>query len=178
MKKAGPAQNPPFNQQPQVPSQRYDLRTLQAFRRIIRAIDLHSHKLATQHRITGPQLGCLQAIKNHGPITSARLAQQIFLSPSTIVGIIDRLEEKKLVERNRDRKDRRLIHICITNAGEELVAKAPSLLQDTLIRALAELPETEQISITLTLEKLVDLMEIGHIGTAPILLTGPLQPKE
>lgn len=178
MKTVEPAQQPPVNQEPHVPQQNYERRTLQAFRRIIRAIDRNSHKLASRHKITGPQLGCLQAIKDHGPITSARLAQQIFLSPSTIVGIIDRLEEKKLVERNRDRKDRRLIHICITPAGEHLVAEAPSLLQDTLIDALAELPDTERISITLTLEKLVDLMEIGHIAAAPLLTTGPLQAKE
>lgn len=158
--------------------QRYELRIVQSFRRIIRAIDLHSHHLATQHKITGPQLGCLQAIKEHGPIASARLAQKIFLSPSTIVGIIDRLEEKKLVERKRDSKDRRLIHICITAAGDDLIAAAPSLLQDTLIRALAELPEAEQLSITLTLEKLVDLMEIGHLGASPIVQPNPLQAKE
>lgn len=162
MTTAAPAPDPPQSQQPQFGQKSYELRMTKAFRRIIRAIDLHSHKLASQHKITGPQLGCLQAIQEHGPITSARLAQVIFLSPSTIVGIIDRLEEKKLVERNRDRKDRRLIHICITAAGQQLVAAAPSLLQDTLIHALAELPETEQISMTITLEKLVDLMEIGR----------------
>ncbi len=158
--------------------QSYELRIVQSFRRIIRAIDLHSHQLATRHKITGPQLGCLQAIKEHGPITSARLAQKIFLSPSTIVGIIDRLEEKKLVERKRESKDRRLIHICITAAGDDLIAAAPSLLQDTLISALAELPEAEQLSITLTLEKLVDLMEIDHLGASPIVQPNPLQAKE
>ncbi len=178
MKRTGTTQKLPQDQKPQVAPQNYERRTIQAFRRIIRAIDLHSHKLASRHKITGPQLGCLQAIKDHGPITSARLAQRIFLSPSTIVGIIDRLEEKKLVERSRDRKDRRLIHICITAAGEHLVAEAPSLLQGTLLHALAELPETEQISIALTLEKLVDLIEPGPIDTAPSLATDPLHLKE
>lgn len=178
MKSDSTDQEPQFSQEPEVPTQSYELRILQAFRRIIRAVDLHSHKLATQHKITGPQLGCLLAIKENGPITSAKLAQKIILSPSTIVGIIDRLEEKKLVQRNRDSKDRRLIHIYITTAGEQLVAAAPSLLQDTLIRALSELPETEQISITLTLEKLVDLMEISHVSAVPIIQTGHLHPKE
>jgi DNA-binding MarR family transcriptional regulator len=120
----------------------------------------------------------LLAIKESGPVTSAKLAQKVFLSPSTIVGIIDRLEEKKLVQRNRDSKDRRLIHIYITEAGEELIAAAPSLLQDTLVDALIELPESEQISITLTLEKLVDLMEASHIGAAPVLETGPIPPEK
>ncbi len=104
------------DQEPQVPIQRYELRILQALRRIIRAVDIHSHKLTTRHKITGPQLGCLMAIKESGPVTSAKLAQKVFLSPSTIVGIIDRLEEKKLVQRSRDSKDRRLIHIYITKA--------------------------------------------------------------
>ena len=167
-----------MKQESQVPSQSYDLRILQALRRIIRAVDIHSHKLAIQHKITGPQLGCLLAVKENGPITSAKLAQKVYLSPSTIVGIIDRLEEKKLVERNRDSKDRRLIHIYITATGEQLVAAAPSLLQDTLVSALVELPDREQISITMALEKLVDLMEVGHISAAPILESGPLSPEK
>jgi DNA-binding MarR family transcriptional regulator len=178
MKKVLPGQKIPIHQEPQVPVQRYELRILQALRRIIRAVDIHSHKLTSLHKITGPQLGCLTAVMESGPITSARLAQKVYLSPSTIVGIIDRLEEKKLVQRKRDSKDRRLIHICITGAGEQLIAAAPSLLQDTLVNALVELPESEQIAITQTLEKLVDLMEAGDIGAAPVLETGPLPPEK
>jgi len=162
----------------EVPRQSYELRILQCLRRIIRAVDIHSSKLATQHKITGPQLGCLLALRESGPITSARLAKQVYLSPSTIVGIIDRLEEKGLVQRKRDEKDRRLIHIIITSAAERLIAAAPSLLQDTLAKGLVELPEAEQIAITSALEKLVELMEAGDLGAAPILETGPLSSKK
>lgn len=157
-----------------IPEGSYDLRILQALRRIIRAIDLHSHKLATQYKITGPQLGCLLAIKDEGAMTSANLAKKVYLSPSTVVGIIDRLEEKQLVTRNRDSKDRRQVHISITTAGLDLIAAAPSLLQDTLSAALGDLSEIEQVSITLALEKLVDLMEARDIGAAPVLETGSL----
>jgi DNA-binding MarR family transcriptional regulator len=168
----------PNDQEPQIPKQSYELQILQALRRIIRAVDIHSHKLASQHNITGPQLGCLLAIKESGSLTSVKLAKKIYLSPSTVVGIIDRLEEKRLVKRTRDSKDRRLVHISITAAGEKLVADAPSLLQDTLAKALVELPEPEQVSITMALERLVDLMEARHIGAAPILQTGSLNPEE
>lgn len=163
---------------PEVPKGSYDLRILQALRRIIRAVDIHSHKLATQYKITGPQLACLLTIKEEGPLTSVNLAKKVYLSPSTVVGIIDRLEEKKMIERNRDSKDRRQVYISITTDGQQLIEAAPSLLQDTLSSALMVLPEIEQVSIVLALEKLVDLMEVGHIGAAPLLETGSLTPEK
>lgn len=173
-----PTTKEPENQDPELPKASYDLRILQALRRIIRAVDIHSHKLSTQHKITGPQLACLLAVKEEAPLTSGNLAKKVYLSPSTVVGIVDRLEEKNLVERNRSSKDRRQVHISITPRGEQLIADAPSLLQDTLATALTELPEIEQVSITLSLEKLVDLMEARHIGASPVLETGPLSPQK
>ncbi|PLX87300.1 MAG: MarR family transcriptional regulator [Desulfuromonas sp.] len=162
------------DQEPHIPQASYDLRILQALRRIIRAVDIHSHKLSSLHNITGPQLACLMAIKEEAPISSSHLAKKVYLSPSTVVGIVDRLEEKNLVKRNRDSKDRRLVHLLMTPLGEKLVDEAPSLLQETLANSLVELPEIEQVSITLALEKLVDLMEARHIGAAPLLETGSL----
>ncbi len=163
--------------EPQIPAQSYDLRILQALRRIIRAVDMHSHKLSSQYKITGPQLACLMAIKEEGSLNSGALAKKVYLSPSTVVGIVDRLEEKKLVNRTRSSTDRRQVLISITPQGEQLISEAPSLLQDTLAEALVELPEIEQVSITMALEKLVDLMEARHIGAAPVLETGPLSPQ-
>ena len=162
---------------PRIPADSYDLRILQALRRIIRAVDLHSHKLSSRYKITGPQLGCLMSIAEDGPLTSAKLSRTIYLSPSTVVGIIDRLEEKGLVERQRSLRDRRQVHISITPAGRTLIAEAPPLLQDKLAEALGNLPDNEQIQMTRALEKLVDLMEAGDIGAAPVLETGSLTSR-
>jgi len=170
-------ENTPTDKGPQVPRGSYELRILQALRRIIRAVDIHSHKLYTQHNITGPQLACLLTIDEEGPLTSVNLAKKVYLSPSTVVGIIDRLEEKGLIERRRDSRDRRQVHISTTRIGRRLVDSAPSLLQDTLSSALVELPEIEQVSITLSLEKLVDLMEARQIDAAPVLQTGSLSSE-
>ena len=164
----------PTNHEPVIPKESYELRILQSLRRIIRAVDIHSHKLAHLHDITGPQLGCLLVVKENGPLTSGNIAKKVYLSPSTVVGIIDRLERKELVVRNRDRKDRRQVYVSITQKGEKLIADTPSLLQDTLTKALVELPELEQVSITMALEKLTELMEARHIDAAPILETGSL----
>jgi DNA-binding MarR family transcriptional regulator len=159
---------------PAVPDGSYELRVLQSLRRIIRAVEIHSKKLVHNHNITGPQLGCLAAIKEKGPLTATKLARAVYLSPSTIVGIVDRLEEKNLVARQRGNKDRRQVQICLTESGEQLLDSAPSALQDTLAEALKKLPELEQVSITLALEKIVDLMEAGKIEASPVLETGSL----
>lgn len=163
-----------LSETPPIPEGNYELRIFQSLRRIIRAIEIHSQKLSHDHHITGPQLGCLLAIKQHGALTTSRLAHTVFLSPSTVVGIIDRLEEKGLVVRRRNSRDRRQVHIDLTEAGNRLTEGTPSPLQETLANGLRDLPPLELVSITLALDKLVSLMEAGEISAAPILETGPL----
>ncbi|MFZ5661062.1 MAG: MarR family winged helix-turn-helix transcriptional regulator [Pseudomonadota bacterium] len=159
---------------PSIPSARYDLRILQSLRQIIRAIDLHSRKLAALHRITGPQLVCLLAVVEHEPISATALSQQVYLSASTVVGILDRLEERGLVRRERQARDRRVVLVSATEQGRALALRAPSPLQDTLAEALAELPELEQAAIALSLQRIVELMQARHIDASPMLDTGPL----
>ncbi|MBU2644584.1 MarR family transcriptional regulator, partial [bacterium] len=90
------------------PDKRYDLMILQDLRRIMRAVDLYSKQLSIKYAITAPQLVCLLTIVESKMITVAALAKKIHLSPSTVIGILDRLEDKKLIARKRDVKDRRL----------------------------------------------------------------------
>lgn len=152
-------------------SERYDLRILRSLRRIIRSVELYSKKLAAEYKVTGPQLVCLLAIKEGGPLTATRLSREVHLSPSTIVGVVDRLEEKKLVQRQRDSKDRRRVHLSLTSQGEKLVESAPSPLQDRLAEALESVSELEIVSIALALERVVDLMEVRQVDASPILDT-------
>jgi len=162
---------------PPIPKNSYELRILQSIRRIIRAVEIHSHKLVQGHDITGPQLACLMALAKGGPLTITQMARTLYLSPSTIVGIVDRLADKGLALRQRGSKDRRLVQVCVTDAGEALIASAPSPLQETLAESLKNLPELEQVSITLALEKVVDMMEARKIEASPVLEIGPISPR-
>jgi DNA-binding MarR family transcriptional regulator len=152
-------------------------RILRAIRRIIRSVDIYSHKLALDCGVTVPQLSCLLQIAESGPLTLKALAQQVDLTAGTVVGIIDRLERKGLVERTRSQIDRRQVRISISQQGKSLVARAPSPLQDRLAQALDGLPLFDRAAIALSLERIVDLMGIAQVGAAPILDTGiSLQP--
>lgn len=151
-----------------------DLRILRALRRIIQAVDIHSRKLASEYKITAPQLVTLLCIVDQGPITTSEIAKEVQLSNSTVVGILDRLEAKGLVIRERGRADRRLVHVTATEAARELGENAPSPLQDVFAEALHKLPELEQTAIALSLERVVDLMKAREFDAAPMLELGAM----
>ncbi|MFQ6609023.1 MAG: MarR family winged helix-turn-helix transcriptional regulator [Fidelibacterota bacterium] len=154
-----------------MPETRYELQVLRSLRRIIRAIDIYSRKLKSSYQLTAPQLVCLLCIVEEGPLNSTAISKRVFLSPSTIVGILDRLEIRGLVTRGRDAKDRRIVNVTASAQGLELAKTAPSPLQDNLVNALRKLPELEQATIALSLKRIVDLMEAEQLEAAPILET-------
>jgi len=156
------------------PDHQYDLRILRALRRITRAIALHSKQLAACSHITAPQLVCLHTVIASGPLTATAISREIHVSPSTVVGILDRLEEKGLIRRERGREDRRIVFVSATEAGRQLATDAPSPLQKTLADSLNELPELERVTITLSLERIVGLMEKREPGTVEAAGSSPM----
>ncbi len=161
---------------PEVPRLHHDLRIIQSLRRIIRATDLFSRRLVKQHKITGPQLMCLHKIVESEGLTIAELSRSIYLSASTVVGIIDRLERQGLATRQRSVSDRRKVLIHATQEGRDVLIDAPSPLQKALQSGLNELEEPEQKRIADTLEHLVDILELERVDAAPMLEIGPIDP--
>ena len=140
----------------------------------MRAVDIHSRKLSAEFSVTGPQLLCLQTLHDDGPLTTSAVAKLIHLSNSTVVGILDRLEQKEWVSRERSTGDRRVVLVSITAVGESFLAEAPGLLQDRLATGLHNLPEKEQLAIAQALETIVKLLEMEKQSVAPLLEAGPI----
>lgn len=151
---------------------RFDDSILRSLRRITRAIDLHSRHLANIHRLTGPQLVCLRHLARHGTTTPSKLAKSVSLSQATITGILDRLENRKLITRERDKKDRRRVNLTLTKEGRDLLIDAPMPLHQTFANRLAELPEAQQESIDRVLRNIVEMMEAEDLEAAPVLSAG------
>lgn len=147
----------------------YDRRVLTALRRIVRAIDLYSRELKARCGLTVPQMVCLSALAGETGITAVDLALQVHLSPSTLVGILDRLERMEFVERERSSEDRREVRLTATPEGRRALKLSPSPLQDSLARGLERLSSTEQAAIARALERIVELMEAQELPAAPLL---------
>jgi len=146
-----------------------------AIRRIMRAVDLHSRHLAEEHGLTGPQLATLQAASRMGEATSTgALARAVHLSGPTVTGILDRLAKRGLVQRARSGNDRRSVTITITPQGEEVMAAAPSLLQDRFRAELARVEQWEQTMILAMLQRIAAMMDAESLDASPVLVQGPV----
>ena len=161
-----------------VPPSRFEDPILRSLRRIVRAIDLYSKQLETQYGLTGPQLVCLRAIANAGPMTASELSRDVDLSQGTVSGIIDRLVRRQYVSRRRDAKDRRRVVLSVAQAGRDLLASAPSPLQTRFADELARLPEENQAVIATMLEQIVKMMGAQQLDAAPVLASGEVNPKD
>lgn len=165
-----------------------DRRVLTALRRLIRAADLYSRRLVVQHRITGPQLVCLNQLAEADVLTVTELARRVQLSPSTVVRILDRLEAKSFVTRTRSAIDRRIVAVTITPQGRQFSQITPYSTQHPLRQALQTLAPADRVRIADDLEHLVEAMDasvadpasgsaldgLGTPGVMPDSPTGPV----
>lgn len=147
---------------------------LVALRRVIRATDLHSKHLAKTTGLTAPQILLLQTIRDKGDATIGGLANQISLSQATVTTILDRLEKKELVYRERSKEDKRKVHAFLTEQGIETLKEAPLPLQDHFTRQFGDLQEWEQTMIISSLQRIAQMMDAQHIDAAPVLDVGVL----
>ena len=128
-------------------------------RRIMRAMDVYSRQLSGSHGLTGPQMLCLREIAEQGSLTTGALALAVALSPATLTGILDRLEVRGLVSRERRPEDKRRVLVSLTTVGRQMAQELPSPLQERFGSRLADLPADEQAVIRKALNSVARMME-------------------
>lgn len=146
---------------------------LVAIRRIIRAVDLHSRLLLGRYGLTGPQLVALKSLSESGEVPAGELARSVHLSQGTMTGILQRLEDRKLVTRQRGEVDRRQVLVQVTEKATELLREAPSPLQERFLDEFARLADWEKSLTLSSLQRIVAMMEAESLDVAPVLATEP-----
>lgn len=136
---------------------------MQSLRRIFKAIQDYSHEVSGKFGITGPQLWALKTISQNESLSLSDLSKKMYLHPSTITGLIDRLEKKGYVTRNRDQADRRVISVQLTSKGKSLTRKAPNPVQGKMVYGLRELKRERLDLIYESVQKLVEIMEAENV---------------
>jgi len=128
-------------------------------RRLIQAEESYTKELEKKYQISVPQLCCLIALSENGPMPPSHIAKWIMVNSSTVTGIIDRLEQKGLVSRSRNSSDRRVITISLTTGGQMLADKSPFPIQQKIVDGLKRISSHEREEIIGALRKLAFMLD-------------------
>ncbi len=149
-----------------------------ALRKIIQAIDLNSKKLVKRVGLTGPQLVILQEISRLGTVSVGEVAKNVSLSQGTVTGILERMEKRGVVVRQRSSQDKRRVMVRITESGEELLSNAPPIMQESFLGKFSQLQGWEKTMILSALQRLVFMMDAKTMIAEPFLSATPIEETE
>ena len=88
-------------------------------------------------------LHVLSLLEADGPLSMTHLADALDVSVASVTGIVDRLEQRGLVERRRGQEDRRVILVHPTAAGKAVFSGIAEHRRAGLTRMLAEFTDKE-----------------------------------
>lgn len=141
---------------PAVPSspQEVPLGDVLEFMRLLWAVDHRlqsvSKQIAARLGVTGPQRLVVRFVGLFPGVTSGRLSELLHLHPSTLTGVVQRLQRHGLLARRPDPADGRRALLRLTPAGQRLArASGPTVevaIQHALARrSLAEIEATRSV---------------------------------
>jgi MarR family transcriptional regulator, 2-MHQ and catechol-resistance regulon repressor len=122
-------------------------RALSAYINLIRASDSIASKAAAQVEPSGITLGqfaVLEALHHLGPMCQHTLAKKLLRSGGNITLVVDNLEKRGWVRRERQKDDRRMVQIHMTPKGARLIAKIFPEHVAAITKIMSELTENEQ----------------------------------
>ncbi len=106
--------------------------------------------------LTFTQYNVLRILKGAGKegITCSELSGRMVARDPDITRLLDRMERRKLTQRERSEKDRRVVMTFISPTGVELLAEAEKPLRQTMRSVMTKLEKMEISSLIHLLEKL------------------------
>lgn len=114
--------------------------------------DIHRH--LKQDNLTHSQFAVLEALFHLGSLSQGELGQKILKSNANLTTVVDSLEKKQLVIRDRSASDRRVVTVTLTAEGKELIARVFPRHAGIVTQKFAVLSDEEQVQLGALLKKL------------------------
>ncbi len=154
---------------------------VKALRRIARAVELQSRRIGRETGLTLPQLAVLACARDLGESATTRaIAAEADVSGATAVAILDKLEAKRLIVRNRSTVDRRVVHTRLTETGLAALAAAPPVLGERFAARFAGLPADQRQAMAEAFAAVADMAapqgERAGVDDGPAALDAPFGP--
>lgn len=122
-------------------------KTFATILRLFRVVQANLQTMEQASGLSGSQLWALWQISATPGLKVTGLAEALRVHPSTASNLVDRLQNRGLVQRNRDTTDTRVVHLALTAEGCKKVEQMPGPLQGHLRDALHRLPKDQLHSL-------------------------------
>jgi DNA-binding MarR family transcriptional regulator len=105
--------------------------------------------------LTPPQFYVLATIGYLGGVPFSEIGAKMMVTVSNLTGIVDRLEEKGIVVRERDKHDRRVIHVKLTEKGKKLYKVSVTTFENSVSRLFSHINKSQQKELSTLLRNLL-----------------------
>ncbi|MFD2169051.1 MarR family winged helix-turn-helix transcriptional regulator [Tumebacillus lipolyticus] len=92
-------------------------------RMISKEVRRRGRETLSDFNITPPQFDALIYLHEFGDLTIGELSSKLYLAYSTTTDLVDRMERNQLVERVRDKSDRRVVRLHMMEKGRDLIER-------------------------------------------------------
>jgi len=155
------------------PKAAHALLVLQRIREIFRVSQQHFQRIEAKCGVSGAQLWALAELKAKPGSKISELAIALSVHLSTASNLLDRLEAKSLVRRERGQQDQRVVRVYLTPQGQKILRIAPKPVEGIIPDALYRMPHDALRRLDRDLEKLLALARIRDPRAAMKPLTDP-----
>lgn len=145
---------------------------LKNFRIIFRSAQTHSRRVEKESGLTAAQLWMMWELFTEPGHTVSSLAKALSIHQSTCSNMLDKIQKKELVYRERSDNDQRLVRLYLTEKGSTVLSKAPRPAQGALTDALARLPDETLLELESGLNQFVKALKVVDKDASMQPITG------
>ena len=106
-------------------------------------------------RLTESQVNVLELLHRLGPLPQKEIAKNLSVTGGNITMVVDNLQKRNLVNRQRWEEDRRVVHVNLTDLGRETIESFIPLHAKRVQGALDALDPQEQEQLQTLCDKLI-----------------------
>ena len=122
-------------------------------------LDRMSRRMQVQFGVTGPQRLVIRIVGTFPGLSAGDLARTLHVHPSTLTGILQRLETRGLLRRLTDPEDARRVRLELTARGKRLTVPAVGSIESAIKRALAKWTDEESEGARQALSLIAEALE-------------------
>lgn len=122
-------------------------RALDAYIKLSRArktMGYLTSRLLAEYGLTESQLGTLEALHYLGPMCQSDIGEKLLVTGGNMTMVINNLEKRGLVSRQRHQQDRRQITVSLTETGQQLIDELFPRHAQNIVNLMSTLLPDEQ----------------------------------